>query len=214
MDEPRRGRRTAAIVVVAILVAVAAFVAGRWSTGAEGTPSNTSAAAGFARDMQVHHRQGVELALLARDRSDNEELRLLAYDIATGQEQQAGQMFGWLSAWGLPQAGSEPSMTWMTRPALDGTGHDHDATGAHNPGDPMPGLATSAQVAQLTALSGDASDKYFLELMIAHHQGAIAMAEAVLDRTHEKLVVGLATNIIKSQSAEIDYMKELLAEYD
>jgi uncharacterized protein (DUF305 family) len=214
MVEPRRGRRTAAILVVAVLVAIGAFVAGRASTGAEGTPSDSSAAAGFARDMQVHHRQGVELALLARDRSHNEELRLLAYDIARGQEQQAGQMFGWLSAWGLPQAGSEPSMTWMTRPALDGTGHEHDAEGAHTPGDPMPGLATREQIAELTALSGDASDKYFLELMIAHHEGAIAMAEAVLDRTHEKLVLGLARNIITTQSSEIDYMKALLAQYE
>ena len=163
--------------------------------------------------MQVHHRQGVDLALLARDRSDNDEFRLLSYDIATGQGQQGGQMFGWLSAWGLPQAGSEPSMTWMTRPTL--TGETHHGDGAtHIAGEPMPGLATREQIAELSSLSGDESDKYFLELMIEHHRGAIVMAEAVLERTHETLVVALATTIVTSQSAEIDYMEQLLAKYE
>lgn len=208
----RRGRRIVAVVVAVTLVVIGAFVAGRLSVGSAGTPSNTSAAAGFLRDMQVHHRQGVELALLARDRSTNEELRLLAYDIATGQGQQGGQMFGWLSAWGLPQAGSEPSMTWMTRPTLEGDTH-HDEV-AHVAGEPMPGLATREQIATLTSLSGDEADKYFLELMITHHEGAIEMAYAVIDRTHEKLVLDLATSIVEAQTAEIEYMKSLLAKYD
>ena len=202
-----------ALVVAVTLVAIGAFAVGRLSVGSEGTPSDTSAAAGFLRDMQVHHRQGVELALLARDRSDNDELRLLAYDIATGQGQQSGQMFGWLSAWGLAQAGSEPSMTWMTRPTLAGE-MQHGDGAAHVADEPMPGLATREQIAELTALSSDESDKYFLELMIGHHEGAIEMANAVLERTHEKLVVELATNIAASQTAEIDYMESLLAQYD
>lgn len=208
-----RGRRIVAVIVALALVAIGAFVAGRLSVGSEGTPSDTSAAAGFLRDMQVHHRQGVELALLARDRSGSDEFRLLTYDIATGQGQQGGQMFGWLSAWGLSQAGSEPSMTWMTRPTLEGDTHHGDAE-PHVAGEPMPGLATREQIAELTALSGDESAKYFLELMIEHHRGAIVMAEAVLERTHEALVVGLATNIVASQSAEIEYMRSLLAQYD
>ena len=202
-----------AAVLALALVAMGAFAAGRLSVGSEGTPSDTSAAAGFLRDMQVHHRQGVELALLARDRSNNDEFRLLSYDIATGQGQQGGQMFGWLAAWGLSQAGSEPSMTWMTRPTLTGE-MQHGDGAAHVAGEPMPGLATREQIAALTALTGDDSDMYFLELMTEHHRGAIVMAEAVLERTHETLVVGLATNIVASQSAEIDYMQSLLAQYD
>jgi len=37
-----------------------------------------SAEAGFARDMQVHHDQGVELAMIVRDRTDDPDVRLLA----------------------------------------------------------------------------------------------------------------------------------------
>jgi uncharacterized protein (DUF305 family) len=206
-------RRIAAVVTVVALVALAAFAVGRLSTSFVGTPTNTSAAAGFARDMQVHHDQGVELAMIIRDESDNPDLRLLAYDIATTQSNQSGQMQAWLNAWQLPQAAPEPEMTWMTRPTLTGAGHNHGTEGAHSPGDPMPGLATDAQIAELRSLTGPDAEKLFLTLMIAHHQGAIEMAEAVLDRTDVRVVTQLATTMRNSQTNEIAYMQTLLARY-
>ena len=53
------------------------------------------------------------MAFLVRDRTDDEELRTVAYDIITSQQQQAGQMYGWLVQWGLPQTGSRPPMAWV-----------------------------------------------------------------------------------------------------
>lgn len=217
----RRGGRVAVIVVASValvVVAIAAFSIGRLSTLADPTPADTSAEAGFARDMQVHHLQGVELAMIVRDATDDPEVRLLGYDIATTQAQQAGQMYGWLSEWGLSQAGSEPSMTWMTRPSVDGAAghgaHSDDAgdEGAHTPGAPMPGLATPAQVEELRSLSGVEAERRFLELMIVHHQGAVDMADAVLDRSSNDVVVALARSIVDSQTSEIALMTELLAE--
>lgn len=208
-----RGRRVAAFVVALVLVAVGAFAVGRLSTSFVSTPSNTSAAAGFARDMQVHHDQGVELAMIIRDRSSDDDIRGLAYDIATSQSNQSGQMLAWLNEWKLPQVSPEPAMTWMTRPTLTGAGHNHGTEGAHQPGDPMPGLATRAQIEQLQGLQGADAEKLFLQLMIAHHQGAIDMAKAVLDRTEVRVVIQLATSIVKAQQSEINYMNELLARY-
>lgn len=215
----RRGGRAAVIAVASvalIVVAAVAFSIGRLSTLAEPTPTTTSAEAGFARDMQVHHLQGVELAMIVRDATDDDEVRLLGYDIATTQAQQAGQMYGWLAEWGLSQAGSEPSMTWMTRPALDGAaGHDGHAAsdpGAHVPGAPMPGLATPAQVEELRGLTGIDAERRFLELMIAHHQGAVEMADAVLARSTNGVVVALAQSIVDSQTSEIELMTGMLAE--
>ena len=63
--------------------------------------------------MQTHHAQAVEMAFLVRDRTDDEDLRTVAYDIITSQQQQAGQMYGWLVQWGLPQTGSRPPMAWV-----------------------------------------------------------------------------------------------------
>lgn len=215
----RRGVGRWAVVIagaVALLVVAAiAFSIGRLSTLGDPTPSNTSAEAGFARDMQVHHQQGVELAMIIRDATDDEATRLLAYDIATTQAHQAGQMYGWLAEWGLPQFG-EPAMTWMTRPADGGAGHDEHGDGAdgttHQPGEPMPGLATPEQIAELQSLEGVEAERMFLELMIAHHQGAVEMAEAVLARSAYPVVVSLAEAILASQQSEIELMEDMLAE--
>jgi len=202
----------AGLVIVAV-TGVLAFSAGRLSVGAPQTPGTTSAEAGFARDMQEHHQQGVELAMIVRDRTDDAETRLLAYDIATTQSQQAGQLYGWLTGWGLLQAAAEPSMTWMTRPATVGgtaEAHDHDG-GAHAPGEPMPGLATPAQIAQLRAASGVEAERVFLTLMIAHHRGAIEMADAVLARSEDRTVRTFASGVVSSQNAEIALMETMLA---
>jgi uncharacterized protein (DUF305 family) len=219
-DRPRGGFSRWAVVLAAsvalIVVAAIAFSIGRLSTLGDPTPSSTSAEAGFARDMQVHHQQGVELAMIVRDATDDEATRLLGYDIATTQAQQSGQMYGWLAEWGLPQFGSEPSMTWMSQPAGDGATHDEhggdDGSATHEPGEPMPGLATPEQIRELQALEGVEAERMFLELMIAHHRGAVEMAEAVLARSDYPVVVSLAESIVASQESEIALMEDMLAE--
>jgi uncharacterized protein (DUF305 family) len=217
--EARGGAGRVAVIVVAsialVVVAIAAFSFGRLSTLAvptpdEATPTDTSAEAGFARDMQVHHLQGTELAMIVRDVTDDSEMRLLAYDIATTQSQQAGQLYGWLSAWDLSQSSSEPPMTWMMRPAADGS--SHGVHGEHMPGAPMPGLATPAQIEELRALRGVEAERRFLELMIAHHKGAVEMADAALERASNDVVTRFARGVSDSQTAEIALMEQMLAE--
>ena len=236
---PGRGGRIAVLVatsVALVVVALAAYSTGRLSTlGAPASvpepasvsaPVATSVEAGFARDMQVHHQQAVELAMIVRDATDDPDVRLLAYDIATTQGQQAGQLYGWLSAWELPQAGTEAAMAWMASPPSDdavagsgsGTGGHagHSAHAGHAvagaEGALMPGLATPAQVAELRALHGVEAERRFLELMIVHHQGAIEMADAALERTSTDVVVRFARSIAESQPAEIALMQRMLAE--
>jgi len=210
----------AAVLMTAVIVGGAAFSAGRLSTLADPRPSSTSAEAGFARDMQTHHNQGVELALILRDNTDDEAARRLAYDITVTQGQQSGQMYAWLVLWDLSQAGAEPSMTWMTRSATTGSGsgsgsnsgsaHAHGAE--HVPGASMPGLASSAEIASLTAASGVEAERQFLTLMIAHHHGAVEMAEAVLDQSDNSTVRAFATAVVQSQGSEIDLMSKMLDE--
>ena len=207
-------------MVTALVVGAVAFSAGRLSTIVDATPDTASAEAGFARDMQEHHNQGVELAMIVRDRTTDAPVRLLAYDIATTQAKQSGQMSGWLAVWGLPQFPPEPSMTWMTRPTLSGESHERTHTSgtagesetAHVAGDPMPGLATAAQIASLTAASGTEAERQFLVVMIAHHQGAIEMAEAVLERSSNATVQTFATSVVLSQQSEIDLMTGMLTD--
>lgn len=210
----------AAVVALALAVVVGVAV-GRLTSPNPVTPGDRSVEAGFSRDMQVHHEQAVEMSMLVRDRTDDPEVRSLAYDIATAQSQQAGQMFAWLQVWGLPQAPSEPTMTWMTRPTLDAAfaGHDHegDATAggastapAHVPGEPMPGLASREDLQRLGELEGVDAERLWLELMIAHHEGGVEMAEAVVARSRDREVLDLAGGMIVTQEGEIRAMQELL----
>jgi uncharacterized protein (DUF305 family) len=211
----RRVRLIVAGVAASALVVVAAFAAGSLSAPTVTAPSTTSAEAGFARDMQTHHNQAVEMSLIVRDRTDDEDVRLLAYDIATSQSQQAGQMNGWLSVWNLPQTAPEPEMTWMSRPPLTGVSHEGmsdmgSGETSHEPGSPMPGMATADQLAALTAAMGDDAVRQYLTLMIAHHRGGVEMADAVLERSNERVVRSLAASIVKAQTSEIGYMQDLL----
>jgi uncharacterized protein (DUF305 family) len=199
----------AAVIVVGII----AFSVGRLSTLGDPTPTTESAEAGFARDMQTHHNQGVELSMIVRDLTEDEAVRLLAYDIALTQGGQSGRMSGWLDVWGLPAHSTEPEMTWMMRPTLEGEDHNHGSgKSAHEPGEPMPGLATPEQITELKSLTGVAAERMFLELMIAHHVGAIDMANAVLDRSTNSTVRTFATGVVESQESEIDLMNDMLAE--
>lgn len=213
---PHRGRRWIAAALAGALLLLGGIGIGRLTSPVAAlTPSTTSAEAGFARDMQVHHQQAVEMAMIVREESSDADIRLLAYDIATSQAQQAGQMFGWLASWGLPQASPEPSMTWMTRPAQDGSAHEHGADDPeHVPGEPMPGIATADQMAELRAATGDDADRLFLTLMIAHHRGGVEMANALLDRSADSVATSLARGIATAQQSEIGYMTELLAALD
>lgn len=151
------------------------------------------------------------MSLIVRERSRNAEVRQLAYDILNTQLHQAGQMYGWLESWGLPQSAPEPSMTWMTRPPATGSGtHGHEpSTLSHAPGQPMPGYATPDQMSQLEQAQGPEADRIYLELMLSHHRGAVVMAEAVLARSNEQVVVDLAASVMSSQTSELEYLEDL-----
>ena len=76
-------------------------------------PGETSVEAGFARDMSVHHAQAVAMAEAIRDRTTDPDLKLLATDIALGQQGQIGRMSGWLDEWGLNQTSTATPMAWI-----------------------------------------------------------------------------------------------------
>ena len=182
-----------------VLIAIA-FTVGAATAGSEPVPGPASVEAGFSRAMQVHHNQGVELAMIVRDASEDQEIRLMAYDMAVTQAQQSGQMYGWLAVWGVPQSSAADLMAWMGE-------HEHATADGT-----MPGLATAEQLAQLRAATGVEAERIFLELMIAHHQGAVAMAEAALELGVTDEVAVLAESIVESQTTEMAHMRELLAE--
>lgn len=168
-------------------------------------PIEGSADAGFARDMQVHHAQAVEMSFLVMDRSDDPLIRTMALDIATTQQQQVGQMYAWLELWGLPQTSPDPAMTWVPGDSMGGM--DHSAGSGS-----MPGMATELELAELREANGRDAEVLWLELMIRHHRAGVEMARAALDLAEHPEVGQLATAIVTSQRSEIDIMQQLLEE--
>lgn len=192
-------------LVAAALVAIGGAGAMILGLGGEDYPTAESVDAGFARDMSLHHRQAVLMAGLARDRSTDPQVAVIAYDIETVQLAQVGQMQGWLALWGLSQSSGEP-MSWMA-------GHDHggmDMSGL--PGGLMPGMADAEELDELRAAEGADFDTLFLQLMIRHHQGGTAMANYAAEHAAVGALQTLARAMAESQAAEIDTLTDMLAD--
>jgi uncharacterized protein (DUF305 family) len=191
----------AALAVTGLLLLGAA--GGAVAARGDAPVGDTSAAAGFVRDMSVHHGQAVEMAMALHPRTDDPRLRALAADIALTQQAQIGHMQAWLADWGLSPTGTDPAMAWM-----GGTGGEH----ALLPDGRMPGMATAEDVAGLSTLPVDAAEVRFLQLMTAHHLAGVEMGEAGLALVEEPDVRALAESIVSGQTSEIAVLRDMLAE--
>ena len=191
-----------AVAVAGVLVAAGAItysVAEDGGTAAD-VPVADSADAGFARDMAVHHQQAVEMSYIVRDRTTDEEVRRLAYDIAQTQANQRGMLIGWLDLWGLPKVSPDPPMTWMGMRGMSG-GKD---------GSLMVGMATDAEMKRLGTLNGKQAEILYLQLMTAHHKGGVHMAQGCVDKCTVGVEKRLAQGMVEAQQSEIDLMAGML----
>lgn len=153
---------------------------------AVGSPDHNEADVAFMQGMIVHHQQALEMTALVADRTERDDLALLAERITLTQQDEIDQ-----------------TETWLTD--RDEPLPDHQAHTA------MPGMATADQLASLAAARGPDFDQLFLDLMIAHHQGALTMVgdlyaagggiEPAADR--------FAREVDADQTVEIQRMQEL-----
>ncbi len=219
-------RGTAAIVGIGALVMllIGATVGLALAGSGSQTESISSQAqdpvnSGFARDMVVHHTQGVLMAHIAELNSSDKETRLLAYDIEFSQTSQIGTMQGWLDLWGVPRITGAPHMSWMgsagmaDMAGMEPTTSPSTATPGLvlSDGAVMPGMATDAEIDKLYALRGSASDIYFLQLMIRHHQGGTAMMTYAADHAASPVVQNFASKMLEAQTSEVGVMTGMLA---
>ena len=143
----------------------------------------------FATDMITHHRQAVEMAQLAATRAKSPEVKDLAASIESAQGPEIQTMSGWLRSWGhaVPE-----EMTGM------------DMSGS------MPGMMSMEDMTMLQGMSGTSFDHKFLQMMIAHHRGAIEMARTEQSDGKNSETKALAAQIQEAQTAEISQMQGLL----
>ncbi|MDO5512297.1 DUF305 domain-containing protein [Corynebacterium sp.] len=167
------------------------------STAASGTAVSDSAEnhadadVMFAQMMIPHHQQAIEMSdiVLAKD-GIPADITTLAEEIKAAQGPEIEQMTGWLEQWGEP-----------TEPQDGHGGHDMSM---------MEGMLSEGEIQQLSDAEGVDAAQMFLEQMIAHHEGAITMAEDEVSSGRYEPAVELARTIIDTQQQEIDTMRGML----
>ncbi|MEV4574075.1 DUF305 domain-containing protein [Nonomuraea jabiensis] len=171
-------------------------MAGHEGMTSAGAPAATSASAQpsaafndadvmFAQMMIPHHEQAVEMADLAATRASDPEVKELAAQIKAAQDPEIQTMKGWLTEWGKPAPEG-------------GMGHD------------MPGVMSEEDMKKLEAAKGKAFDKLFVQQMIAHHNGAIAMAKTEQTGGSNPQAKELAKTIETTQQAEVEQLQKIL----
>lgn len=69
------------------------------------------------------------------------------------------------------------------------------------------GMSMNGMQARLQGKTGDEFDKKFIDMMIAHHEGAVGMAKQAQQSAKHDEIKRMADDIIKAQTKEIDTMK-------
>jgi len=184
--------------------AASSAAAATWSAGTVSAEAATGRAAdiSFAQLMIPHHQQALEMADLALTQAVSPQVRALAQQIKAAQDPEIQQMKSWLAAWGAPE-----QMEGAT--ASDGSmGH----SGMDMGGMTSAGMMSAEDMQKLKNARGAGFDRMWLQMMIAHHQGAITMADQVLSSTSDAAVKKLAEAIVAGQTDEVSQMQKLLAE--
>jgi uncharacterized protein (DUF305 family) len=194
-------KKTLSLMAVALVAVLAACgsnssdtAGGSDATTASTTATNTfnNADVMFAQMMIPHHEQAIEMSDMALDPTmgASEEILDLATQIKDAQDPEITQMKNLLMAWNKPEAAD--------------SGMDHSSM--------MSGMMSSDEMAELGKKMGKDFDVAWAEAMIAHHEGAIEMANTVLDDGTNAEIRELAQAIVKGQQAEIETLQSIVAE--
>lgn len=140
----------------------------------------------FVRMSIPHHQQGIEMAQLATERADADDVRHFAQHVAESQAPEVDMFHALLDAWG--ESAPQESATEMD----------------------MPGTMSTQEMSRLRELAGEQFDTAFLHDMLDHHEAMIDMARKVLDEGQHEGVKSMASSSIEEQQQDISTMRRLL----
>lgn len=162
----------------------------------------------FVNEMVMHHELAVEMAKIAQDRGQHPELQQLADDIVSTQEKEITEM---RTVQGELSGSSGDSMSGMD---MSGGGHmsaHSTSANAKTLGISMDEMGMSMDVSSLK--TANPFDRAFIEMMVPHHQGAVLMANAEVEKGVNPDLVSLAKRIISAQTREIGEMQSWFAKW-
>lgn len=196
---------TWSIAVALLLVACSGTNAPDGSTarpsGAAEPPSSSATVAAdldqaFIDMMVPHHESAVQMAMVAQERAEHDELRTLADEIIVAQDAEIAQLKQWRAAWfgsdDTPSMDAMPLMPGMSMPGMEG--HAMEGT-----------MDMTADIEELR--TAEPFDLAFIDAMIVHHESAIEAAEIIQDATQRSELQTLAADIIEAQQREIEQME-------
>jgi uncharacterized protein (DUF305 family) len=176
------------VAVISIMVAAALIFLAAFFMPLNGPQVDDSSESGFNRAdlmfmnmMIIHHDQAIEMAELAENRTDNENILELSENISEAQRAENRQMAEWLREQGYQ------------RPR---DGHR------------MAGMASEKQIQELRSSKGSQFDRKFAELMIGHHEGGIRMAWSFSRRGSHPELLEMEEEMIETQEKEIKKMQD------
>jgi len=146
----------------------------------------------FIDGMILHHQGAIAMAEAVLQNSQREEMNQLAEAVIAAQQSEIDQMQQWRQAW-YPSAGAELVM--------------YDAQMGHT-------MAMTPEMQTAMMMDGNLGqadaefDLRFINAMIPHHEGALAMAEEVLEKSDRPELRQVAQSILDTQQAEIDQMQQ------
>lgn len=146
----------------------------------------------FIDAMVLHHQGAINMAQEVLQHSQRPEMKELAREIITAQEQEIEQMKQWRKTW-YPDASDTPQ-AWHSE-------MNHM----------MPMTDEMKQEMMMSMNLGKANTEFdlrFIDAMIPHHEGAIEMAQDALNKSERPEIQQLSQEILTSQQQEIDQMKQ------
>ncbi|MBX9389696.1 DUF305 domain-containing protein [Streptomonospora nanhaiensis] len=163
--------------------------------------------------MIEHHGQALVMTDLAEDRMANDDLAKIADRIAAAQGPEVEAMEAWMEENVYGPAEENPNHQGFCANGPDSGGGHHGGGGecpVNLDHSDMPGMASEAQLDELRAAEGEEFDELFVELMTAHHEGAIEMAEEATMEGKDPTVLKMANDVIAEQRADIERMEEVM----
>ena len=139
----------------------------------------------FIDMMSRHHSGAIEMAKMAQGKVQNPRLKALVNSIPVDQQKEIDQMKSWRDQW-YPGAATAEKMN-------------------------MPGMSAgmNMDMTQMQSMkAGPDFDAMFIDMMVPHHESAIAMSRDAIDKAQHPETRAIAQRIIDAQTKETDQMKQ------
>lgn len=158
------------------------------STMAMDTSTTATSAATAPYDLQFidsltkHHQMAIDMATMGAPKFEHQQLKDAAKKMIADQSKEIEQLRAWRDQW-YPGAAPAENMQ-------------------------MPGMSSmNMDMSHMQSMSGHALDLMFIDMMIPHHEGGLAMGKDALAKAEHPEIKDLAQKMTEMQAKEIDQMR-------